>query len=79
MTITILKLNTKVGKMPRPHNRASSLSEMSELLMSYCVANGWSFELCASGRQYFPENLDTDEPVLHIRGTTVKFYAYTER
>lgn len=79
MTITILKLDTSKGhKMPRPWNRACSESEMREMLEHYCKVNGWAFERSASGKQYYPENLNTEATVLYIRGTTVKFYAFTE-
>lgn len=79
MTISILKLDTSKGhKIPRPFNRACSRPEMEEMLNSFCYHNGWSFERCAAGQQYFPENRDTDKPVLTIAGTTVKFFAFTE-
>lgn len=79
MTITILKLDTAKGhRIPRPWSRACSVSEMEELLSSYCRGNGWSFARSISGKQYDHGNLDTDKPVLKIAGTTVKFYAFTE-
>lgn len=72
MTIAIHKLNASVGKMPRPFSRASSMGEFVEILEHYMLKNNWVGVIR-------PCNIDTDEPVLDISGTVVKFYAFTEQ
>ena len=67
MTITILR-RAPGQAIPRPFNRASSVSEMRELIVRGEFAQ----------RTINADNLNTDKPVL-TQANGVEFFAFEER
>ncbi len=82
MTITILR-RLPGQAIPRPVNRASSLSELSDLIVGFEQDNRRFVKgMAPQGTKLNLENIDTDKPVAlvgPVDAPAAEFFAFTER
>jgi len=81
MTTIAILINDGSTEIPRPWNRASSESELLELVSYYITHHTGKTGKRASD-MINTDRIDLDAPVAMINqrdGKTVRFYAFTER